>query len=74
MLAKEGLEATIHEFAPGRGSLIARLTLEGDRIVAEERLLTDLGHRFRDIRQGADGLIYLLTDAKDGALLRLRPA
>lgn len=56
------------------GSLIARLTLDGNRIVAEERLLSGLGHRYRDIRQGPDGLIYLLTDAANGQILRLRPA
>lgn len=56
------------------GSLIARLELEGDRIVREERLLTGSGHRYRDIRQGLDGLIYLLTDAANGQLLRLSPA
>lgn len=55
------------------GSLLARLTLDGDRIVSEERLLTGLGHRYRDVRQGPDGFIYLLTDAADGKLLRLRP-
>ena len=56
------------------GSLVVRLTLDGDRIIAEERLLGGLGHRYRDIRQGPDGFIYLLTDASDGAILRLRPA
>ncbi|HRK24796.1 MAG TPA: PQQ-dependent sugar dehydrogenase [Beijerinckiaceae bacterium] len=56
------------------GSLVARLTVENNRIVAEERLLAGLGHRYRDIRQGPDGFINLLTDAADGLILRLRPA
>ena len=56
------------------GSCVARLELEGERVLREERLLTNTGHRFRDIRQGPDGLIYLLTDATNGLLLRLSPA
>jgi glucose/arabinose dehydrogenase len=54
------------------GSLI-RLSLDGDRITGEERLLQDLGARIRDVRVGADGSVYVLTDADDGRLLRLRP-
>jgi len=53
------------------GSLVSRLVFEGDRMVREERLLTDTGRRFRDIRQGPDGAIYCLTDEADGQLLRL---
>ena len=48
-----------------------RLSLDGDSIVAEERLLGDLGARIRDVRVGPDGAVYVLTDADDGALLRL---
>ena len=54
--------------------LLVRLTLEGDRIVAEERLLEDLGERIRDVRQGPDGFLYLLTDDYDGRILRLEPS
>jgi len=43
-------------------------------VVHEERLLADQLGRIRDVRQGPDGLIYLLTDAADGKLVRLRPA
>ncbi len=50
---------------------LIRLQLDGDRIVHEERLLGDLGVRIRDVRQGPDGYLYLLTDQKDGQLLRL---
>jgi glucose/arabinose dehydrogenase len=45
--------------------------LDGDRIVAEEHLLTDRKQRIRDVRQGPEGAVYLLTD--DGMLLRLTP-
>jgi glucose/arabinose dehydrogenase len=52
---------------------LIRLSLEGDRIVAEERLLDDLGARIRDVRVGADGAVYVLTDEDDGKLLKLQP-
>ena len=54
------------------GSLI-RLSLDGDRIAAEERLLKGLGERIRDVRVGADGNVYVLTDEEDGKLLKLEP-
>jgi len=38
-----------------------------------ERLLSDLHQRIRDVRQGTDGLIYVITDDDDGALLRIEP-
>jgi glucose/arabinose dehydrogenase len=53
------------------GKCLIRLVLDGNRVVAEEHLLADLGQRIRDVRQGPDGAIYLLTDA--GSLLRLTP-
>ena len=53
--------------------LLSRLTLEGNRVVSEERLLTDLGARVRDVRQGPDGYLYLLTDESNGRILRLEP-
>ena len=56
-----------------RGRHLARLTLNGDRVVGEERLLVDLGERIRDVRVGPDGLIYLLTDNPKGRILRLAP-
>ena len=55
------------------GQHLARLTLNGDRVVAEEKLLTDLGQRIRDVRQGPDGFIYVLTDERNGKLLRIAP-
>ena len=52
---------------------LIRLSLDGDRITGEERLLDDLHARIRDVRVGADGRVYVLTDADDGQLLRLTP-
>jgi glucose/arabinose dehydrogenase len=51
---------------------LARLTLDGTRVVKEDRLLPDLGQRVRDVREAPDGFIYLLTDDRNGQLLRLR--
>lgn len=56
------------------GQLLARLELDGTRVMHEERLLKELGERIRDVRQGPDGLLYLLTDASDGRVLRIEPA
>lgn len=42
--------------------------------IRRESMLTELRQRIREVRQGADGLLYLLTDDEDGALLRLEPA
>ncbi|MEE8500750.1 MAG: PQQ-dependent sugar dehydrogenase [Kiloniellales bacterium] len=56
------------------GEVLVRLELDGERVVHEERLLQALGTRIRDVRQGPDGRLYLLTDESDGALLRLDPA
>ncbi|QCI13589.1 PQQ-dependent sugar dehydrogenase [Pseudomonas putida] len=50
---------------------LIRLQLDGDKIVHEERLLGELKARIRDVRVGPDGYLYLLTDAKDGALLKV---
>lgn len=56
------------------GQALVRLTLDGERVTGEERLLEALDERIRDVRQGPDGLLYLLTDDDDGRLLRLEPA
>jgi len=55
------------------GRALVRLVLDGAKIVHEERLLGDLGQRIRHVRQGPDGRLYVLTDAPNGALLRLDP-
>jgi glucose/arabinose dehydrogenase len=52
---------------------LVRLTLNGERITGEERLLTDLKERVRDVRQGPDGAIYVLTDMAQGRILKLVP-
>jgi len=56
------------------GQLLARLELDGEQVVEEERLLDGVLGRIRDVRVGPDGYLYLLTDYADGALLRLEPA
>ncbi len=52
---------------------VARLTLDGDRVVGEERLFKELDARIRDVTVGPDGAVYLLTDDDDGKLLRVVP-
>ncbi|MCL6710551.1 PQQ-dependent sugar dehydrogenase [Pseudomonas sp. R2.Fl] len=52
---------------------LIRLSLKGDAIVSEERLLNEIGERVRDVRVGPDGSVYVLTDENDGKLLRLTP-
>lgn len=52
---------------------LIRLQLDGERITAEERLLSELDARIRDVRTGPDGHVYVLTDAGDGALYRVSP-
>ena len=52
---------------------LARLEWKDSRVVAEQRLLEDFGQRIRDVRQGPDGLLYLLTDSPSGRLIRLLP-
>ena len=53
--------------------LLVRMAIEDDRVVAEERLLSDHYGRIRDVLTGPDRFIYLLTDESDGRLLRLEP-
>jgi len=56
------------------GQMLVRLSTQGESVTGEERLLADLGERIRDVRQGPDGFLYLLSDATDGRILRVRPA
>ena len=44
------------------------------KVVREHKLLAEAGERIRDVRQGPDGLLYVLTDSTDGKLIRLQPA
>ncbi|MGE0798397.1 MAG: PQQ-dependent sugar dehydrogenase [Lautropia sp.] len=73
---------TSARIAPWRGNLfvgslknrrLVRLELDGERVVHQESLLTSIGRRIRDVRQGPDGALYLLTDEPAGMLLRIEP-
>jgi aldose sugar dehydrogenase len=55
------------------GRALVRLVLNGDRVVGEERLLTDLGARIRGVGEGPDGALYVVTDGAAGKILRLVP-
>ena len=55
---------------------LARLELAAPfsgKVLRESKLLPELGERVRDVRQGPDGLLYLLTDSPNGRLLRVLP-
>ena len=52
------------------GQALVRLVLNGERVVAEERLLTDLKRRIREVRQGPDGALYIFAG---DALMRITP-
>ncbi|HEU5296905.1 MAG TPA: PQQ-dependent sugar dehydrogenase, partial [Burkholderiaceae bacterium] len=54
-----------------RAQALVRLTIDGRQVVGEERLLEDLKERIRDVRQGPDGWLYVLTDNSNGRILRL---
>ncbi|MFD2249723.1 glucose/arabinose dehydrogenase [Pseudochelatococcus lubricantis] len=83
-IAPSGL--AFHEggaIAPWRGSVfvgalagkaLVRLEVADESVTHEERLLTDLNERIRDVRTGPDGYLYLLTDADNGRILRIVPA
>jgi glucose/arabinose dehydrogenase len=56
------------------GTHLRRVVLDGTRVVHEEQILRTLHLRIRDVRQGPDGLLYLLTDGEPGSVLRIEPA
>ena len=56
------------------GSHLARLVLDGEKVVAEEKLLAGERERIRDVRQGPDGALYVATDSNSGRILRIAPA
>jgi glucose/arabinose dehydrogenase len=82
-VAPSGLAFVTSERYPGwrgnllmgtlRGEVLIRIELAGNQVVRQERLLQTLNERIRDVRQGPDGFIYLLTDNADGRVLRLQP-
>ncbi|WP_116813337.1 PQQ-dependent sugar dehydrogenase [Steroidobacter cummioxidans] len=61
-------------FAGGLYGMVVRLQLEGEKVVKEERILTQLKQRIRDVRTGPDGLLYVLTDSPKGELISVAPA
>jgi glucose/arabinose dehydrogenase len=56
------------------GRMLVRLSLNGNTVTGEERLLPNLNERIRDVRQGPDGALWLLTDNSAGRILRVSPA
>jgi glucose/arabinose dehydrogenase len=73
---------TGNAFPNWRGSLftgglkdreLVRLELKDGKVVGEEHLLSDRGRRIRDVRQGADGALYIVTDERNGELWKLVP-
>ncbi len=82
MIAPSGMTFYTGDLFPAwRGSLligglvaraVVRLTLQGQQVTGEERIA--LGQRIRDVRQGPDGAVYVLTDEANGEILRLTPA
>jgi aldose sugar dehydrogenase len=83
VIAPSGLQFyTGNAFPAWRGSMfvggmaarrLVRLVLDGTRVVGEEHLLTDRNQRVRDVRQGPDGLLYIVTDETAGAVWKLVP-
>jgi glucose/arabinose dehydrogenase len=83
VIAPSGMQFyTGDAFPAWRGSLfvgglvsqrLVRLVIEGNRVVGEEHLLAERGKRVRDVRQGPDGALYVVTDESDGELLKLTP-
>jgi glucose/arabinose dehydrogenase len=75
---------TGERFPKWRGSLftgsinstkgLIRLSLDGEKVTGEERLLQNLNEQIRDVRQGPDGALWLLTDNSAGRILRVTPA
>ncbi|MEP7283928.1 MAG: PQQ-dependent sugar dehydrogenase [Rubrivivax sp.] len=56
-----------------RAQVLVRLTLDGNRVVGEQRLLDGAALRVRDVRQGPDGWLYLVAGGAEGQVLRLEP-
>lgn len=56
------------------GQALWRLQLDGNRVVAREALFADLGERIRDVRQGPDGALYLISDGTSAKIYRVQPA
>jgi glucose/arabinose dehydrogenase len=62
-------------FVGGLGAAaLVRLELDGNKVTHEERLLLDLGLRIRDVAQGPEGALYVVTDEDEGEILKISPA
>ena len=60
----------IGSLTPG---LLVRVVMKDGRVEREERYLSELRERIRDVQEGPDGLLYLVTDNREGRVLRVRP-
>ena len=67
-----GLDSSIDSALAGQ--MLVRLSLDGETVTGEERLLQGLRERIRDVRVGPDGAIFLVTDNSAGRVLKLTPA
>ena len=84
VIAASGLTFYIGDAIPGwKGSILAgsmtpgglvRLEMQNGRVVKEERYLVEMKERFRAVKQGPDGFVYVLTDMPAGRVLRVKPA
>jgi glucose/arabinose dehydrogenase len=70
--AYPGWKGSIFVGSLSPGGLV-RLVLQNGRVVREERFLGDLGERIRDVEQGPDGLLYVITDSPRGRIMRIEP-
>lgn len=83
VIAPSGMEVyTGSKFPEWKGNIfvgglasqqLVRLVLKNNKVVGEEHLLKDRGQRIRDVRQGPDGFLYVVTDQSDGELIRIAP-
>ena len=83
VIAPSGMAFYTGDAIPGwKGSILVgslspgglvRLEMRDGRVVKEERYLGDLRERFRDVQQGPDGFVYVVTDSPNGRVLRIRP-
>ena len=84
VIGSSGMDFYTADLIPGwKGSLfngglataeVVRLELDGKRVTHEERMFATLGKRIRQVKQGPDGALYLLTDEDNGEILRVAPA
>jgi glucose/arabinose dehydrogenase len=84
VIAPSGMTFYTADAIPGwKGSLLigsmnpgalVRLEMSNGRVTKEERYLGELGERIRDVKQGPDGFVYLVTDSGMGRVLRVKPA